>query len=303
MIDFISGGLQDIWPARSPEIEALSYAIQNALRMVKAKADEAQIYARVDGLREETLDHLAVELRTMYYDQAMDLEQKRTIIKNTLKWYMHAGTPTTVEEMVGIIFGVGEVIEWPDFTEPPYTPGTFDIKTSAILTADIMEQLNAILRKAKNTRSHLRRVIIEREIHAGTVLAIYQTAVQESVCMNYVREDDNRATDTLYAAGMAIVEGISCALNDLQQNAEAGSRQSIALYGSTTAAHTTVTNETTGSSEAAASMYAAIAAGMISRKTTVTDETNGSTEAKGPEYGRGLGVATTSVHTTVPAGE
>ena len=37
------------------------------------------------------LDYLAVEMRAMYYDQGADIETKRSIIKNTLKWYTQAG--------------------------------------------------------------------------------------------------------------------------------------------------------------------------------------------------------------------
>ena len=41
----------------------------------------------IDHLAESTLDYLAVEMRAMYYDQGADIETKRSIIKNTLKWY------------------------------------------------------------------------------------------------------------------------------------------------------------------------------------------------------------------------
>lgn len=297
MIDFIQGGLQDIWPEQSPEIQALSYAIQNAIRLVKKKADAARIYASVDNLPENILDYMAVELRTMYYDQGLDIEQKRAIIKNTLKWYAHAGTPATVEEMVEVIFGVGQVVEWFDFTEPPYIPGTFDILTSAILTPDIMNKLNAMLRKAKNTRSHLRRVIIEREIHAGTVVAIRQVAVQETVVLNYIQES-KELDAPIYAAAVGAVSRNTYVLNDIHQDAEAGSRQRIALYGSTTATRVTVTNETNGSSEAQAVVYDGSGVWMTSRRATVTNETNGSSEAASPFYGRALGIMTAD-HTTV----
>lgn len=301
MIDFINGGLKDIWPNPSPEIQALSYAIQNAIKLIKEKADASQIYAAVDRLPESILDYLAVELRTMYYDQGLDMQQKRDIIKNTLKWYAHAGTPATVEEMVAIIFGVGEVVEWFDFTEPPYTPGTFDIKTSALLTEETMQQLNEIFRKAKNTRSHLRRVIIERDVHAGVYVAIHQVSVQESVVLNYIRDDNGELDAPIYAAAVGATAGSTYALNDIRQDAEAGSRQGIALYGSTTAERTTVTNETRGDSRGEATAYNGTAAELISRETTVTNEIREAIEADAPLYGRALGV-TTADHTTVPAG-
>ena len=65
--------------------------------------------------------------------------------------------------MIKIVFGEGEVVEWPDFDEPPYTPGTFDIVTNARLTPDILEYFISIIDRVKNVRSHLRRILIKRE--------------------------------------------------------------------------------------------------------------------------------------------
>lgn len=76
---------------------------------------------------------------------------------------MQAGTPGAVKEMVKIVFGEGDVVEWTDFEEPPYTPGTFDIVTNARLTPDILEYFTSIIDRVKNVRSHLRRILIKRE--------------------------------------------------------------------------------------------------------------------------------------------
>ena len=54
-----------------------------------------------------------------------------------------------VAEMVKIVFGEGEVVEWPDFDEPPYTPGTFDIVTNAQLTPDILEYFVSVIDRVK----------------------------------------------------------------------------------------------------------------------------------------------------------
>lgn len=96
-------------------------------------------FSDIDKLDEKTLDYFAVEQRAMYYSQTLPIEQKKAIIKNTLNWYTKAGTPAAVSEMVDVVLGGGKVVEWFDFDEPPYTPGTFDIVTSALMTSDIPE--------------------------------------------------------------------------------------------------------------------------------------------------------------------
>lgn len=181
MISFTEGGLTDVWPDKeSPQIQALSYAMQQAMIRVKSYADQAMCYSMVDDLPEDILDYFAVEMRAMYYEQNLSIEQKREIVKNTLKWYTYAGTPATVADMVTVVFGKGEIQEWFDYTDPPFTPGTFDIITSARLTPDIIDQLASMIKKAKNVRSHIRGVVIVRDIHSDAHVAIHQVAVQES---------------------------------------------------------------------------------------------------------------------------
>lgn len=250
MIDFTRGGLVDIWPDKeSPQIQALSYALQQALVRVKQYADQAMCYSEVDNLPESALDYFAVEMRAMYYEQELSLKQKREIVKNTLKWYTYAGTAATVADMVGVIFGEGKVVEWFDYTDPPYTPGTFDILTSARLSEDIIQHLEAMIAMAKNVRSHIRGVVILRDIHADTHLAIHQVAVQERTVLNVIREDQESGQST-YAAALTDAVREYQIHNHIQMDAGIESGNSIAAYGSVTNNTTFVTNEASGASAA-----------------------------------------------------
>lgn len=168
MIKLSEGGIAEMWKdEKSPEMQAISYALQKAVAMVIEKAEKTKCFFDIDKLDEKTLDYFAVEQRAMYYSQTLPIEQKKAIIKNTLNWYTKAGTPAAVSEMVDVVLGGGKVVEWFDFDEPPYTPGTFDIVTSALMTSDIMEELTGLVQKVKNVRSHVRRVIVERNISSG----------------------------------------------------------------------------------------------------------------------------------------
>lgn len=250
MIKFTEGGLIDIWPEKDPEIQALSYALQQQFKKLKAYADKTQCYSDVDDLDEDILDYFAVEMRSMYYEQNLEIERKREIVKNTLKWYTYAGVPATVAEMVGVVFGSGKIVEWFDYDEPPFTPGTFDIITSARLTPDIIEQLNAMIRKAKNVRSHIRKVTIVRDVHSAMHLAAFQTAVQECTVLNIIRED-KEAGQAVYAATAAgIRDRNSAVLNTVQQEANTPAGQTLVAFGTVIDNRSCVTNETAGDAAA-----------------------------------------------------
>lgn len=172
MIKFTEGGLIDIWPEKDPEVEALSYALQQQFIILKKYADQMQCFSNVEELNETVLDYLAIELQAMYYEQSMSLDKKREIIKNTMKWHIYAGTPAAVSEMVNVIFGTGRVVEWFDFENPEERiPGTFDIITDAGFSKDLIARFNKTIKKVKNARSHLRKVNIERKNDATVFIA------------------------------------------------------------------------------------------------------------------------------------
>lgn len=255
MISFTEGGLIDVWPDKeSPQIQALSYAMQQAMIRVKRYADQAMCYSMVDDLPEDILDYFAVEMRAMYYEQNLSIEQKREIVKNTLKWYTYAGTPATVADMVTVVFGKGEIQEWFDYTDPPFTPGTFDIITSARLTPDIIDQLASMIKKAKNVRSHIRGVVIVRDIHSDAHVAIHQVAVQESTVLNIIREDKEAGQATYAATVAGAVSQDSCVLNTVNQDAETPAGQSMAAYGVVTENQSCITNENNGITDAHSSI-------------------------------------------------
>ena len=250
MIKFTEGGLIDIWPEKDPEIQALSYALQQQFKKLKSYADKTQCYSDVDDLDEEILDYFAVEMRSMYYEQNLEIERKREIVKNTLKWYTYAGVPATVAEMVSVVFGAGKIVEWLNYDEPPFTPGTFDIITSARLTPDIIEQLNAMIRKSKNVRSHIRKVTIVRDVHSAMHLAAFQTVVQECTVLNIIRED-KEAGQAVYAATAAgIRDRNSAVLNTVQQEADTPAGQTLVAFGTVIDNRSCVTNETAGDAAA-----------------------------------------------------
>ena len=235
MIKLSEGGIAEMWKdEKSPEMQAISYALQKAVAMVIEKAEKTKCFSDIDKLDEKTLDYFAVEQRAMYYSQTLPIEQKKAIIKNTLNWYTKAG---------------GKVVEWFDFDEPPYTPGTFDIVTSALMTSDIMEELTGLVQKVKNVRSHVRRVIVERNIPSGMNACIWMFSTQDSIVPNVLLGDYD-VPNGVYAAGyIRETVGETTVRNDIQVQTETAAGQSAA--GVTNVENTTtVLNHLTTASEA-----------------------------------------------------
>lgn len=177
MIKLPDGELRDYLPStmkNDVDMVCLSYAIKKATERLLKYQKQSMLYNFIDTLPEQICDVLAVDLHSPYYSDLMTIEVKRGIIKNTLRWYASAGTVAAVTEMIEVVFGEGKVVEWPNFEEPPYTPGTFDIVTSAQLSPDVADYLFEIIDRVKNARSHLRRLLLERHIDQEIFAGIRQ---------------------------------------------------------------------------------------------------------------------------------
>lgn len=173
MINFYDGQLTDLLGPNfraDPKVQALSAALREGSRLLWDYSRFIYIYANIDGLPEKVLDLLALELRTQYYDDSLPIETKRDLVRGTLIWYTKAGTPEAVEELVAAAFGEGEVKEWFEYSGDPYF---FKILTNALMTPDMMDIFSDLIRRVKNTRSHIEAIEIHRSVeqpqYAGTV--------------------------------------------------------------------------------------------------------------------------------------
>lgn len=203
MISYYDGQLTDIMPGnitKKPEVKALSYALQQACRLLYRYSRRLYIYSNLDEQPEDVIDLLASELRTQYYRSTLDLDTKRRLVKNTLIWYMSAGTPQAVEELVGVVFGEGEVKEWYEYDDKPYY---FKIVTNAILTLEMNDFFSIMIRRVKNTRSHLRAIdihrIVNHELFSGA--AVFPNYKPPAVIDGY--DVDREARQTIHTGALA----------------------------------------------------------------------------------------------------
>lgn len=162
MINFYDGQIADMLPDNikgDPIVIAISYAISNMVKKMVDHTDKSGIYASIDIMDEEVLDLLAVELRTKYYGDWLNLEEKKTIIKKTLLWYCRAGTPSTVQELTDFVFQDAHLEEWFQYGSKVFLFRPIVNIISQDMPLEKYIRFLKALYEVKNTRSHLEAVI------------------------------------------------------------------------------------------------------------------------------------------------
>jgi phage tail P2-like protein len=170
MIKYQDGELLDLLPAPMAEdvdIIALSYSIKMGIAKFIVYVAKTTMYADVDNQPESILDYMAIELDAAYYEQSMDIETKRELIKGALKWCMTAGTKKAVEELVRTVFGKGDVTEWYEFENGPGEPGTFNVETGSQLTEENYERFSRIVKATKPSSAHINGMASSKDVETG----------------------------------------------------------------------------------------------------------------------------------------
>lgn len=254
MIDLKNGELLDLLKqtafANNIEVQCISYALKFETRRILDILTTTMTQAGIDELPEQILDVLAVELNAPYYEQDMEIDVKRGIIKNTLAWHMKSGTASAVSEMIGTIFGEGSVVEWFNFTDGDRIPGTFDIVTNAQMTEDIVQKFIEIIERVKNERSHLRRVMIERDIEVTPRAAVSAVSFPRVIISNNSTHDDlSLKGEGRPAAGTLTYPRIKITSNKEEKNSSIHVKESGGS-GFVQSPHLTITNHPKAEMEA-----------------------------------------------------
>lgn len=175
MIKAQNCGPKDLLPPQlknDPDMQAFSYAIEQAMEITLKFKKRSLMYAAIDEQPEYILDYMAAEMRAQYYEETMDRRTKIEIIKNALGWYMMAGTQKSMDELITTVLGIGKTIPW---YQTDGEPGTFDIEITSGMKEENYEKFTRLIEKTKNASAHLKTVrsINEETIksHIGTILA------------------------------------------------------------------------------------------------------------------------------------
>lgn len=122
MINFRDAKIEDIMPCNllGNEARAISFAVGNAMRRMWEWSLATHLHAEIKQVPETVLDLMALELNTQYYEQNLSRKTKEQLVSQTLLWYMHAGTPSVLEEFLGTVLEGGYTEEWYAYGGEPY---------------------------------------------------------------------------------------------------------------------------------------------------------------------------------------
>ena len=208
MIKYKDGEMISVLPpilSSEPDIAAISYAYKMAMSKIIDLSATVSLYANIDQMDEDILDLMALEFRTQYYDENLPIEVKRRLVKNALGWYQKAGTLGAVRDLMQTVFGEGDIVEWFDYADPPYTPGTFEIETGARITEELIAYFTNLIHRVKNARSHIRRITIARTVTMAERSGAGVVSKPDRTILNHQSRDEPAWQGGNIFAGAALV--------------------------------------------------------------------------------------------------
>lgn len=172
MINLSAVSLLDLLPpnlASDHTIFAAAKAIDAEHQSTTALIAELSIFDRLDSLSPEEADELAWQYHVDFYDQALPIERRRELVKNSFKWHKIKGTPAAVEELIETVFGDGQVTEWFEYGGEPYMFKVISSNTD--ITDAQAQQFIAALNTVKRESAHLEAIVLtdtsERLVYYG----------------------------------------------------------------------------------------------------------------------------------------
>ncbi len=178
MIKLKDALLSDILPHSllgTVDMDAYAMTLRDAIRIILGMSEKTMVYYNFDKQSEKIVDLMALEWRTQFYDGEMELERKKELVKNTLPWYLIAGTDGAVNGLLETLFGNGRIVPWYEYGGQPY-----HAKVSANIeySEDIMEKFDTMLHKVKKASTILDEIemknFTDTRIHTGVSIQIQE---------------------------------------------------------------------------------------------------------------------------------
>ena len=154
---------------KTPERMALSYAFDKQKKRYIDRLIRVRIWSDLESVDDDKLDFLAVENRVLFYNSDLSPEIKRSLIRNSIYWYMKLGTRQAMEEMIDTVFGNENtsIEEWYTYAGEPFH---FRIAVGTEVTQTSISEFLRYLNRVKNARSRFDYMVFQN----GITLNIYQ---------------------------------------------------------------------------------------------------------------------------------
>ena len=149
-------------------------------------------------------EKLAYQFHVDFYDSSMSLQEKRSLVKNSIRWHMRKGTPAAVEEMVATVFESADTEEWFDYGGEPYHFRVTGIGASIPDVAIINKLVDAI-NQSKNTRSWLEYIRFIRSVD-GFINFNNATMNEKEITVNSDISEQVYMSKSIFVGGTVITE-------------------------------------------------------------------------------------------------
>lgn len=184
-------------------IRDLAEVLDVKLQEINAMSELILLYPRIDELPENLIDALAEQFHVDFYDAEMSLQQKRTVVKNSIAWHRRKGTPSVVEEMVQTVFESAHVEEWFEYGGEPYH-FRVTLITAPLTDKAVLERLVDAINKTKNVRSWLEYVQFSRPMEQ-TMYIGGTTGVYKKLTMTSDLSQDQLMNKEVYVGGVSTI--------------------------------------------------------------------------------------------------
>ena len=146
-LDLLPGSI-----AFDPDIKAMAAALDKAFSKLKSAINYIRESHDINNITDDNLLALkAWEKHVDFYDANLSREVRRELIANSFAWHMRKGTPSTVRELISLVFSEATIEEWYEYGGAPYT---FRVATDEEVTdADEVNSLIRAIYSTKNERS------------------------------------------------------------------------------------------------------------------------------------------------------
>lgn len=176
--------LADMLPAsiaKDENVDAAAQAIDLELKNIVPDTRLPLIYARIDELTSQQLDHVAMGYNFTVWRDTWPIALKRSVVKQIIALKSRMGTLSAVRLALESMGAAVQITEWWQ-ESPKGKPHTFKVNVAlsqieGTLTSELQEDFFALLNEAKPVRSHYTFVLTLAQQAGLQVAGIHRPAV------------------------------------------------------------------------------------------------------------------------------
>lgn len=175
---------------KDDNIKALCFAIDKEFNKLINHISKAKILCDINNVDENTLDYMALDLKVKCYDEKLSYEKKLALFKeNVYKSKFTMGTAFTVSNILSVLYGGAQVVEWFEDNKEAYT-FMLRVKSPKIESQeDFLNYYNEMVLKTneiKNARSQLSKIVMYIHDKANVYIGSYTTIANHIKILPYM---------------------------------------------------------------------------------------------------------------------